>query len=431
MIVISRSQLEYIAPSSEAVISGVKHISSYNWIDAPTPTIVVPGAPARWNPPKGPQDLAADSGDIYEAQYAARKLDCPLEPLFRSVHAEHDAFDLNAVDVVTDRGNIRKLLSFITLEPKKKKYFEGFTIYVEVVQNTALFCRDEAVTAESGRDYGFWGHGCEFEKAYTVPRVAGSTAHHRVISYQFGGLHFLVRHETDGYVEDTGDSCGSVARAMQGLVLAPTTAPTRMAGSTLSVARGGEVVPLCATLEIKTHTIRYMLTFSKLAARQLWISQTPKLVRACHDRGWFEEPQVEDVTAQIQQWEADNQPILKKLAWLMQRIVVLTKASPGGRVRIKCHVPGDKLVISPYDGPKLLPADLYAKWTAKAPSSRPTSPAAAKETAENAQQNTKRVNGTGIGQSTAVTSMDPTAAHFHFGLPTPDAAKGGQDKTPN
>jgi hypothetical protein len=35
--------------------------------------------------------------------------DSPLEPLFRSLYIEHPSFDINSIDIVTDRNNIRKL----------------------------------------------------------------------------------------------------------------------------------------------------------------------------------------------------------------------------------------------------------------------------------------------------------------------------------
>jgi hypothetical protein len=44
------------------------------------------------------------------------------------------------------------------------------------------------------------GFGHEFEKACTTSKIDGSTGHHRVISYQFSDLKFILRYETDGYV---------------------------------------------------------------------------------------------------------------------------------------------------------------------------------------------------------------------------------------
>ena len=80
-------------------------------------------------------------------------------------------------------------------------------IDIEIMKNTAIFCRTETKTLEYIGPQEFRGFGHEFEKAYTIAQVCGSTGHHRIISYRFGDLKFIVRHETDGYVNnDTGTS---------------------------------------------------------------------------------------------------------------------------------------------------------------------------------------------------------------------------------
>jgi hypothetical protein len=84
---ISRSDLQNLkTPPCSASITEVKHLSSYNWIEESTPTIVVPGSPVLWSPPAGPQKLQKDSGLIYIAQNAARHPTSPVEPLFRVLY---------------------------------------------------------------------------------------------------------------------------------------------------------------------------------------------------------------------------------------------------------------------------------------------------------------------------------------------------------
>ncbi|EJP61688.1 geranylgeranyl pyrophosphate synthetase [Beauveria bassiana ARSEF 2860] len=371
MTEILRASLQAAVAPDKAEISQVKHLSSYNWIEAPTPTIVVPGAPARWRPREGANRVSKDSGLQYIAQNAARHPENPLEPLFRSLYAENPLFNLTDVDVITDRNNIRKLLAFASPEPNKKDV-ENFTIDVEIVKDTTIFCRAETATVRVIGPHEFRGHGHEFEKAYTVYAVPKSTGHHRVISYRFCGLKFIVRHETDGYVEnlakdDSGDD--DVLRMMQDLALSSrpktTTDYTPIGGSKLRIGKGGQTVPLRSTLEIKTRTLRKPLPLSEVAA-QLWASQTPNLVRAYHDRGTFQKPQVENVAARIRQWEADNEPGLRKLAWLIRRITALAKEC-GGKARVKYDANADKLVVSQDDGRRdMLPHDLYAKWNSGA-----------------------------------------------------------------
>lgn len=372
---ITRRDLEDLpTPPSRASITDVRYLSSYNWIEAPTPTIAVPGSPALWSAPRGPRQLNKDSGLVYIAQNAARLPDNPLEPLFRALHITDPSFDLREVDFVSDRNNIRKLLSFVS-PGLSNNGLEPFTIAVEVTKNTAIFCRQETKTHEFIGPREFKGFGHEFERAYTRSQLNGDTGHHRIISYRFGGLSFIIRHETDGYVSTTTQASrgrepdhdgisGLLASlslsASTGRSATVTAASAAAAGSKLSIRKEGEVVPLQSTLEIKTRVFHRRLGFRDVAP-QLWVSQTPKLVRAYHRKGMFQEPEVEDVTADIKRWEEDNHEHLRKLAALMNKILGVAKELGGSRI-MRYDATEDKLVISKVVEKKMLPGDLYSKW---------------------------------------------------------------------
>ena len=369
---ISRVDLQELKTPALASITDVKSLSSYNWIEAPnaTPTIAVPGSPALWSAPRIPLPLKKDSGLIYIAQNAARHPESPLEPLFRALYSTHPSFDIRSTDVVTDRNNIRKLLLFI--DATSSRYgLEAFTINIEVTKNTAIFCRDEVKTSEYIGPREFKGFGHEFEKAYTVAQISGSTGHHRIISYRFSDLNFIVRHETDGYVDtNTGMSSskamnqtqGSLSSMLGALSLSsanshPSNIPTV---SKLIIREEGQAVPLESTLEIKTRVSHKPLEIQEVAP-QLWVSQTPKLVRAYHRNGTFQGPVVEDVAAAIHTWEERKQNDLRKLAALIRKIINLVKEC-GGKAVLKYDVAGDKLVLSKVDKKEMLPKDLYSKW---------------------------------------------------------------------
>ena len=309
-----------------------------------------------------------DSGLVYISQNAARHPDSPLEPLFRSLYIEHPSFDINSIDVVTDRNNIRKLLSFIK-PTLSRNGLDPFTIQVDMTAQTAIFCRDETATYEIIGPGEFRGFGHEFEKAYTTTRVKNSTGHHRIVSYRLGGLSFLVRHETDGYVGDLqpgvndGESTASnLASIFQSLSLTPGTTSTDEASakSKLTIKREGQVVRREATLEIKTRVFHKPLGITDIAS-QLWISQTPQLVRAYHQRGIFSTPKVEDVTAVIKDWEQTHQDAIRKLVALINRILRVTETW-GGSSTIRYDSLKDKLVIKKAARKKILPDDLYSRW---------------------------------------------------------------------
>lgn len=107
-------------------------------------------------------------------QNAALCPSSPLEPLFRAVLVQDPDFSLRNVDLVTDRGNIRKLLCFVQGSTN-----EHFRILVEVVgdgdTSTALFTRVETKTTETIR--GFCGFGRSLRSwrvccAMSFPRCA-------------------------------------------------------------------------------------------------------------------------------------------------------------------------------------------------------------------------------------------------------------------
>lgn len=376
LVEISRLNLKASAPA-EAIITDVKHLASYNWIEASTPTIAVPGSPAQWSAPQGSRRVKKDSGLVYIAQNSARHPDSPLEPLFRSLYIEHPSFDINSIDVVTDRNNIRKLLSFIN-PTFTKNGLDPFTIQVGMTARTAIFCRDETATYEVIGPGEFRGFGHEFEKASTINQVRGSTGHHRIVSYRLGGLGFLVRHETDGYVGDLKPAVkndestrNNIANMLESLSLSPdtTSIDETPVQSKLTIKKEGRVVPRESTLEIKTRVSHKPLELPEVAP-QLWVSQTPKLVRAYHQRGTFSTPKVEDMTAAVKDWEKTHQDDIKRLVALINRILRVTRGW-GGSSTIHYDPLKDKLVVKKTERKKMLPDDLYSRWTKAIPVSIP------------------------------------------------------------
>ncbi|KAI1193172.1 geranylgeranyl pyrophosphate synthetase [Nemania serpens] len=372
---ISREDLKE-GDGSAAIIESVKHLASYSWIEAKTPTIAVPGVPPQWSPPVAPTRLRKDSGLVYIAQNAARHPTSPLEPLFRSLYVASPDFDVRPFDVISDRNNIRKLLSFI--DPSSSRNgLEAFTINAEAIGNTIILARTESKTSEIIGPNEFKGYGHEFEKVYTRCQLSNTTGYHRIISYRLGGLGFIVRHEVDGYVsppiattsnrnktEDDGQLAG-----LLGFLSLSTTSNTSAEvhtfsppGSKMTIREEGIVVPLDSTLEIKTRVSHRPLNIREIAP-QIWVSQTPKLVRAYHNRGVFQEAKVEDVAEELKSWERSNQKHLKRLVALIKAICTAVREC-GGRAAIKYEEGIDKITVIPVASAQhMLPKDLYSKWS--------------------------------------------------------------------
>lgn len=370
---ISRQDLLDISSTPSASIADVKHLSSYNWIEATTPTIAVPGSPALWSPPRALPQLKKkkDWSLINIAQNVARHPHSPLEPLFRALYITNPSFDIRSIDVVTDRKNIWKLLSFVNPRLTHRNGLGVFTINIEMAKNTAIFSGAVTTTHEWIKPVEFRGFGNEFEKAYTISQISGSTGHHRIISYRFGGLNFMIRHETDGYIETRRskepEDNRSVSSMLESMSLSSTNSSSHptLPGSKLAIQEEGQAVALESTLEIKTRVFHKLkpIDIQELAP-QLWISQTPKLVRAYHRKGKFKQPEVENVAAQIRQWEDGNQTDLRKLATLIKKILIIVRGYAGA-VKVRYDVWEDELIVWKVDTEEqkvLLPKDLYSKW---------------------------------------------------------------------
>ncbi|KAJ9160968.1 Isoprenoid biosynthetic process [Coniochaeta hoffmannii] len=242
---ITRSDLADL-PSRNGKITGFRHLASYNWLEKPVSTIRVPGCPPLWAPPSVPPKLTADTGMVYIDQNAARNPRFPLEPLFRALYVEERDFQIGDIDLVTDRSNIRKLLRFVQGSSN-----DAFQIQVETAgSKTALFTRVEARPTDIIQ--GFRGYGHSFEKAYTK-KQSGSTAHHRIVGYDFGGINCIVRHETDGYVDNRSPTglTDNLSDALKGLSISELDNYANDSAATL-VETGGKAVDPSSTLEIKT-----------------------------------------------------------------------------------------------------------------------------------------------------------------------------------
>ncbi|KZL67602.1 geranylgeranyl pyrophosphate synthetase, partial [Colletotrichum incanum] len=349
-------------PICDATITDLQHVASYNWLDKTLPTILVPGAPPLWSPPPRPPTMMPDSGTVYIDQNAARS-HYPLEPLLRALLVQNPKFELGDIDLVTDRNNIRKLLRFV-----QKSSSDPFEIQVEIAgSKTALFTRVETKTKDTIQ--GFRGFGHNFEKAYTKGLV-GSTGHHRIVHYHFGGLKFIIRHETDGYVDNKDGSSGiaeapDVADNLSDLLgavsISETREPARNMPVTVAKTKTAPV-NLASTIEIKTRAASRTLDMIEVAP-QLWISQTPILVVAYHRNRVFSDVRLRNVKQDIHDWEVANQTVLQKLAFLIKKICTAVKSS-GNRSGV-VRYDGTKLKVTSGEQKRALPLDLYSLWDVK------------------------------------------------------------------
>ena len=315
-------------------------VASYNWLDEPQPTILVPGIPPIWSPPSDVPALKPDTGTRYIDQNADRMPSSPLEPLIRAIQAHRPDFDFSEVDVTTDRRSLRQLYGFVsgTRNP--------FEFAVEVVGNTMVFTRAETHSRETIAPNTFAGYRQSFEQAYTKlhPAAKGSTSHHRIITYTLGGMRLLVRSGTDAYRPSAAGELSTLQSSNRNsqehftknvktvsLNRATPSPSDPSATGKLQVIQGGYDVPQAAVLELSTHALAKPSVMEDKIT-DLYLAQTPCFVEATFrstgprynleaQRGFFDDIKMTHMTSWTDEWEMKHQVELKKLVNVLEQIM--------------------------------------------------------------------------------------------------------------
>ncbi len=327
-------------PSPPPILKDIAHTHRVLPLDA--------GSPAIWTERDVPFTLEPDTGAHLVDQNSARMSDYPLLPLFAAADAIHDnknaPVDWPAVDVVTDRNALRKLMRW--LNPSEGKEVRDFRIDVERIGiKTIVLNRWEPRLREPSlnKSYGF-----AFEDATSraAPGCPGSD-HYRAITYvRYHGIHtynmerssqrffvgkqdmldmkMIVRFEVDACLAtdtttatttETGTSdtkCSAkeahelavddIADALENMNILPssrvsTSPTTTLPSSTLTpsspstglkIIRAGTQVPQESLLEVASRSKFFIdkLDWNELYP-QLIISQTQGLRLGIHERGTF------------------------------------------------------------------------------------------------------------------------------------------------
>jgi hypothetical protein len=114
----------------------------------------------------------------------------------------------------------------------------------------------------------------------------------------------IVRHETDGYIDNKTGSVAVTGAAevtdslsdMLGTLSLSKSDDTASYLPAIIVKTDGRAVDLSSTLEIKTRAAGRELDMVEVAS-QLWISQTPNLVVGYHRKGVFDDVRLRNMKA--------------------------------------------------------------------------------------------------------------------------------------
>ena len=375
-------------------IEDVEYIASYNWLDVKFPVILVPGefftrnhgvdsncsnsskpcllnrcvtcshvsdtgSPPAWTPPTPDPQLKPDSEDVFRDINAARYSSYPLEPAVRALKAMQPEFDLRSVDIVGCGSTMGNLLSFAGSQSKP------FRFDVDAIGDTLFFVRKGKSPTELIT--GLQGYGHTFPEAYTTwdAEVRGSCSHQRIIRYEFGGLHCLVRTETDGYAKHSaGKSLSGVAvptnqsslEDILGVVGVTSTPPSR--DQELQIRMGGKKISQEQIFDLKTRVSYNPFDMNEILPR-LWVNQTPKFLIAYHKFGLFDKPEIKDVRQDVLGWERDNRALLARFHGLLKRIVDVVRDSEKQQCEVYWDGQGPLCITEQVgEGKRALPSDL-------------------------------------------------------------------------
>ncbi|TDL17770.1 hypothetical protein BD410DRAFT_729467 [Rickenella mellea] len=296
-------QFSPTSSSSGVKITNVRPVASYSWIEAPIPTIAVPGSPNIWTDERI-RRVPADSGFyiINQNSYRMGPNASPLAPLFAAVD-ELGEYDYASLDVVTDRNNLRQLLRWIagTVDP------EGFRIDIESSGKTCILTRRLEKNSEVIREFRGFGH--EYEKAATTPAPGceNATGHHRIISMNIADLKVLQRFEVDACAVTSVRE--DWPQSISGIQIYRTTSP--------------RLVPQSSLIELMTRASHKLLNWSEVYP-QLYLSQTPHLYLAKHRKGVFMD--VEKIPIDGEEMEPYMREVEQRIGKLRDVLVHILKA---------------------------------------------------------------------------------------------------------
>lgn len=289
-----------------------------------------------------PVALLKDSGAYFIDLNGYKIPSCPFTPLFSALRIMRSSFDFTAVDLLTNRNSLRKLLSFTS-----NKVTDSFRIDLHMVRDTLVMVRHERSMRQIIHGSKNSGCGHTFEAAFTTPEkgLEGSLGHHRIINYVLGDVNCVVQFEVDAWYE-AGETSTPIPFVLDENLLSSITnvslgesAPQKHAlpaSTDLSVIQHGRNITSSKLAEIKTRGPN-SLQMNKLMP-QLWLGRTPYLLVGMHEKGSgvFNRVEIVDAAAKFPRWEKQNQDSLRTLSGLIAELKRISRETDDGSCIITC-----------------------------------------------------------------------------------------------
>ncbi|KAI0662130.1 glycosyl transferase family, a/b domain-containing protein [Cubamyces menziesii] len=347
-------------------LENFKCIGSYNWVDAPQPTIMVPGSPPVWRERPLPFRVPYDSGlQVFDPNGYYMGSASTLIPLFRAVDvvAEENAdttMDWSAVDFVVDRSSLRKLLrwarradSETNTDPQQsaegsKSDAHDFRLDLQLAgKKTVLVERWDTRTYQIAQPPKF---GCRnnFDDAATSPASGCemSKYHNRIVQYDLEGMRLVMRFEADACIPQEGDLLDAFARltvtSSSSSSHPPLPPATVDSDTAIAVLRGGSLTPHSSLIEIATRSPKALTTHRWYETyTQLFLSQAQHFYVAVHQSGLFSEVAKHQLAVpRLARYAQDEhmQRSLRQLVRVLGAVQALVKAhGQRGRLSVVCR----------------------------------------------------------------------------------------------
>ena len=380
--------------------SDPQYYTSYNIVDGPIPGVIIPGkrspnstsnpegtdheadnrtgCPAKWTPDRHfTQKLSKDAGTFYRDDNAARFPVYPSKPAVLAVFDQHPDVKTDEIDVVACGNTLGKCLDFALSHPPSEFQFRG-----QLVGRTLFIVRTEASPTAIIPDVYGYGHTFLERNTQWDGEVKNSVSHQRIVRYEFGGLTYLVRTESDGYLPDkllgspaARSHASADLQAMMGdTSLGPKPSTHKKldlsadSGDTIPISRSSTQIPQAAIFDLKTRSAYSGKLIDMETMRpRLWLSRTPNFIVAYHRSGFFKKADihVSDERAGLKQWEHDNSTALSRFGALIRRLREAAAAVEHGKIEVR--VTSEAVdVLEIRECPDLeweaLPASLRERW---------------------------------------------------------------------
>ncbi|TFY81636.1 hypothetical protein EWM64_g2373, partial [Hericium alpestre] len=237
----------------------------------------------------------------------------------KAVDAVGKQVDWFAIDFVTDRNNLRKLLRWTRGGTGQS---HDFRIDMELAgERTVLLNIFGAHKTYSGIGTGY-GFSFEHETTVPVPGCEDSIGHCRIVKYDFFGLNMMVRFEVDACLpsDEGATELDNLANSLATLDVASETAST----GGIHIIRAGSEVPQQSLIELKTTKRSKHVIWSEVFP-QLHLSQTPWFYVGFHENGTSSEVRITSIL-EMEEQRKNAEAQLRKLGQTLEMIQELAIA---------------------------------------------------------------------------------------------------------